>query len=255
MPKISKVQQRDQEEIDCWLSETPYARTKRDKLLVPDLSLDDIVERYIPNDYSAYGAYFTPAEVAQQLGAYVTVGPDDHVIDPFAGIGTLLHEVDVYPDGCQYTAVELESRNFHVGSKLFPEWLWIQGNAFSVELPTNHFTWMVTNPPFNVKVGTYDMEERYGTKLCTKSHHYFLLLANDLLRPEGILLCVLPENFFETLPKRLSAWFDENFSVDLVINTEGVDWRFTGVKTSGFYIRKRQIRKMADGQRELPLFR
>lgn len=238
--KLTKAQWKARKRILAWLGGEEFQERSRSKPMIPDLSVEDVLEQYIPPDVTGAGQYFTPPEMARHLLNYLDIpwyGGDSYsILDPCAGIGHLLWPVaNTAPN---LVAYELEEECVQIGRKLFPgiEWHW--------EIPFDHmdklenrFSCVVLNPPFNTRRGMYP-GDRMCEGRCSKSEHIFLELAVRACLPDGQIAVIAPYNFVDKFPKAFRTWLNDK--VELVTDLGQLPGEFAlgGISVHGFIFRR-----------------
>lgn len=196
MIKLTKAQRKDLDRIEAHLKGQPFKENARAKPAVPDLALDYVLDRWIPDNISDLGAFHTPTSMAmyimEQFNYVLENGSQfDTILDPCAGTGNLIYP---YYQESQITAVELQMGSVMVGKTVMPEMEWVEADAFDwAKRDTRLFDLVILNPPFGIQAGMYDAESYTGFKV--KSQHQFFALAINKCKPGGHIAVVAPWNF------------------------------------------------------------
>jgi len=250
--KLTKAQWKAREHILAWLEGKPFRENSRSKLAVPELTVEDVLEQYVPPDVTGAGQYFTPPEMARHLLSYLDIpwyGGDGYsVLDPCAGVGHLLWPL--IDTDIELVAYELEEECVKIGRKLFPdvEWYW--------EIPSDHmdklegrFSCVVLNPPFNTRRGIVPLQEM-ARGVCTKSEHVFFALAVRACMPNGQIAVIAPYNFMDRWPKSFQAWLEDK--VELLIDLGQLPGEFAlgGISVNGFIFRRLSVRAELEPAKE-----
>ena len=240
--KLTKRQWKDRERILAWLEGKEFRENSRAKPAVPDLSMGEVLEFYIPPDVTGSAQFFTPAEMsAELLGVMGIPFYDDNisVLDPCAGIGHLLWPI-ARDTNHGIVAYEIEQECVEIGKRLFPkvEWHW--------EIPFDHlleledsFDFVVMNPPFNVTRGMASGWEMCEGR-CTKSEHVFLELAVRACRPGGQIGVIAPWNFWKRLPKKLRTWLDDKVTLECEMGQLPGKFEMSSITVHGYIFRKHE---------------
>lgn len=92
--KLTKRQRKDRDRILAWLEGKEFRENSKAKPAVPEFSIGEVMEFYVPPDVTGAGQYFTPPEMANALFSYMDLpwldGDGIKILDPCAGIGHLL---------------------------------------------------------------------------------------------------------------------------------------------------------------------
>lgn len=159
---------------------------------------------------------FYPAHPAAVRHISRLIQPGDYsstcVIDPCCGAGeaisTLTTELGI-PSTRTY-AIELEPGRASEAKFALPG-AHVVGPAsfFGTAISSKSFGLVWLNPPFDYEIGGYDENEGLS-----RTETAFLDKATNLLREDGILILICPENVaaLEEVHARFASWFD-NFSV------------------------------------------
>ncbi len=236
--KLTKMQSKANDRIDAWVQGKNFQENARTLPSVPELTTEYVLENYTPTMPESTAQFFTPLEMAQELAGYVT---DNVILDPCAGIGSLLYPI--HESVGTLHAWEMDPRAYAVGKKLFPDVTWTLGNAF--EIFDNEgfgkfkqFECVIMNPPFSIQWGL-SSADKWSISGAKKSEHLFMELAIRVVVPGGIVLAILPCTYFDTMQAKFHKWFDQRAEVDNSWEL-GRDFKLTRMRTSLFYIRKRE---------------
>lgn len=240
--KLTKRQWKDRERILAWLEGKEFRENSRAKPAVPDLSVGEVLEFYIPPDVTGSAQFFTPAEMSEALMSYMNIPfYDDNIsiLDPCAGIGHLLWPI-ARDTNHGIVAYEIEQECVKIGQWLFPkvEWHW--------EIPFDHlveiegtFDFVVMNPPFNVTRGMALGWEMCEGR-CTKSEHVFLELAVRACKPGGQIGVIAPWNFWKRLPKKLRAWLEDKVTLECETGQLPGKFEMSSITVHGYIFRKHE---------------
>jgi type I restriction-modification system DNA methylase subunit len=241
MLKLTKAQQKDRDRIEAWLKQEPFRENSRSKPEVPDLSIEEVIETYVPPDIQGAGQFFTPLIMAKAAHGYLPYysGQPVRILEPCAGIGNLLYPFLGENANIQIDAFELERECVEIGKKLYPfaNWTHACTHDHLGELE-GKYDFVLMNPPFNTKRGMYEAEENSEAGL-KNSAHLFLELAIKALKPGGRLVAIAPYNYLEKLPKKGRAWFDDRAVEEFNFELPG-EFRFTGMRVNLFCIAKNE---------------
>jgi len=232
--KLTKRQRKDRDRILAWLKGEEFRENSRSKPTVPDLSIGEVLEFYVPPDVTGAGQYFTPAEMSSELFNWLPIYDSRKVsiLDPCAGIGHLLWPVADLE--CKLVAYEIEQECIEIGRRLFPriEWNWEIPFDFADELE-GRFDYVVMNPPFGTTRGIYPGREMCGGR-CTKSEHVFLELAVRACKPGGQIGVIAPFNYWDRLPKALRAWLEDKAQLVDALGQLPGKFALGGISVNGF---------------------
>jgi SAM-dependent methyltransferase len=247
MGKLTRVQIKDRDRVLAWLKDQPFRESSREKPAVPVLTPLDVFDQYIEDPYSMsqYGAFYTPQETANDLieRAFNTLpelydsDSPVNIIDPCAGIGSLLFAWTQRFAPETVTAIELSYESAAVGQKALPAYGWRNEDAFGKlwDEDVARYDLVIMNPPFgNGNIIPCDdgvSKSKWGAK---KAHHLFLELAARLLIPDGILLVIGPYNLFESLPKSMADFTGKMFSEFHTLGQLDGEFKETGIRVHGY---------------------
>lgn len=197
------------------------------------LSLEDIYNGYTGigglhgldrNDYDNYyeysedkkeieqGQFFTPHRVVQDIAALLHVQDTDTICDPTCGAGAFFNP---FKEGQCYGA-DIDVKAVKVASFLYPD-AHIDVRDMVYYDPEMKFDFVVGNPPFNLRIEYKEAEESETGKHYKRtfsSQHYYCRKAAYLLKPGGILACVVPDSFLrdEFMSNNIIEDLNNNFS-------------------------------------------
>ena len=247
MHRLTKAEQKDRDRIEAWLKGEPFREYSRSTPAIPELSLEDVIETYVPPDIQGAGQFFTPLKMAMQAYEYLDFYNDREttvrILEPAAGIGNLLYPFRYINDEpekyshIKIDAFDMERECVEIGRKLYPFANWTHDCTHDyMDRLEGQYDFVLMNPPFNTKRGMYDATEKSQSKV-KNSGHLFLELAIRALKPGGRLVSIAPENFLSGLPKSGRKWFDEHAEEETNFPLQG-EFRFTGIRVNLFCITK-----------------
>jgi len=241
MLKLTKAQSKNQDRINAWLNQTEFKEYSKSKPAIPDLSIEDVLDTFVPDSISDAGAYFTPEVMAEFMYSNLPVWGEYKIIDPCAGIGNLLYPFVRQDASADITAIELARYSYSVGKKLFPNFHWIQGNAYELipELE-GQFDAVLLNPPYNVRWAT-GYNENTMSGLATKSEHMFVEIALRLLKPNGWAGIIGTYNLFDRMPKKFSEWTKERIAEFQDFGELDGEFQFTKIRVHGYMVRRNEF--------------
>lgn len=212
--RLSNRQMTERERVLAWLNDKPFSTSARSKPAVPVLTPAEVREKYFPSDAQDTGQFFTPDEMAVQFHAAIEetgLVLDGSILEPCGGLGTLLAPLE--GKGLLVTAFELDQICAAIGWKLTPWASWTNDNAFDhLKEIEGRFDWVLANPPFGIKWGTYSAEQ-VCTSGATRSEHMFLELALRSLKAGGHAAFIAPQTFLTTGPKKFRQWLQEHAAI------------------------------------------
>lgn len=151
------------------------------------------------------GQFFTHASVVEMMVKDLQVGSTDTVCDLTCGAGAFFNyfkELQCY--GC-----DIDHKAIRVAKYLYPD-----ANIQCCDIrhydPGMQFDFVIGNPPFSLR-----WEVKQGKNANDYlSQHYFCLKAAELLKPGGILLCIVPDSYLkdEYFTKSMIAQITEQYS-------------------------------------------
>lgn len=245
MVRLTKAQAKQRERVEAWINGIPFKENARDKNpQVPQFTLEQLLEGYVPQDISGGAKFYTPLQMADDLfenfRQVFPIRRDAMVLEPCAGIGSLLYPLYNYVfddhSGDNVFAVELDKEAYEIGKRLFPSVNWINKSFYECDF-SGMFDLVYMNPPFNILWATYEAAEVCSSG-ATSSEHYFLERAIHSLNKGGYALIIAPFNYLDKMPKAMKAWANNNFEVVRKFGQlEGV-FQFTGVKVNGFLLQR-----------------
>jgi trans-aconitate methyltransferase len=128
------------------------------------------------------GQFFSPAQVIQQIADLLQPGDTEFLCDPTCGAGAFFNhfnEAHCYGNELDVNAVD-------VAKFLYPK-ATIQCGDLKYYRPAIKFDYVVGNPPFNL-LWKIDGQE-------IKSQLYFCHKSFEILKPGGLLICIVPQSF------------------------------------------------------------
>jgi len=238
MFKLTKRQWKDRERILAWLNDEEFRENSRSKPAVPELTVEDVLEQYVPPDVIGAGQYFTPISMARLLVGYLSIywGEGYSVLDPCAGVGHLLYPL--VDTGVRLVAYEIEEECVRIGRKLFLdiEWHW--------DIPFDHlediegqFSCVVINPPFGTRRGMAPGDEMCEGR-CSLSEHIFFELAVRACVPGGQIGVIAPYNFIQKFPRAFREWCDVNVRLECELGQLPGEFAWSGIKVHGYVFRR-----------------
>ncbi len=209
--RLSNRQMTERDRVLAWLNDQPFSTSARSKPAVPVLTPAEVREKYFPINAQDTGQFFTPDAMASRfINAIEATGLalDSVVLEPSAGLGALLTPLE--GKGLAVKAFELDQDCARIGERLVPWVSWTNANVFDHMTDIEgKFDWVLANPPFGIKWGTYSAEE-VCTGGATRSEHMFLELALRSLKAGGHAAFIAPQTFLTTGPKKFRQWFQEH---------------------------------------------
>jgi ribA/ribD-fused uncharacterized protein len=238
-PKITKAQCKNLERIRAWLNDEPFKENHRDKNpKVPILSVQDVLEQYIPPDITGAGQYFTPVEMGMAALEPFQLDPRRRhpvrILEPCAGIG---HLASLFSSvrGVILDAYEMEKECVRIGQKLFPWANWHHRIPFyDLEQIEGQYELVVANPPIGARRGM-SPGARMSDGRCTRSEHIFLELIARALRPGGKAVVLAPYNYLDRLPKALRAWLDDRLFAEYSLGPLPGRFALTSIQLHAYY--------------------
>lgn len=147
------------------------------------------------------GQFFTEASTVEFICKHLPVGLDDNIADLSCGAGAFFN----YFNEEQCYGCDIDKNAIKVAKFLYPE-----ANIQCVDIryynPGIHFDFVVGNPPFNLRFDVGDQE--------ILSQWYYCIKASELLKPGGILICIVPDSFLKDtfFTKSMIQDMDSRFS-------------------------------------------
>jgi len=193
--KWTKRQIKNRNRIEAWIAGEPFRENARAKPAVPDLTVEDVLETFVPDDVQGTCAFFTPLDMGRELwyrvGAKIDIDEFNgkSIIDLGAGIGSLGYALNALTDDTIFdtrSCVELSLFNFQTGSKILPSWNWRQENVYDFMYSAQRADVVCSNPPFGSQWVTHSGTTTSKFRL-TKSEHLFLETALSIVRGGGKL--------------------------------------------------------------------
>lgn len=220
MYRLTKKEKRERIQVEEWL--------RGDRDLEPDF----VKENYMPNcDPSELGEFYTPLEMAS-FAASLVVWENGIILDPCAGIGTLLEPFAGY----ERTAFELSNEPCKVANRLYPDLNCEHADVFDrLHQIEGKYDYVVMNPPFGASVG-----QMKAMEICqsgaTLSQHTFLELAVRALVYGGEAIILGPYNLIDRIPKGAKKWFENNMEVVGQHDNLPGQFKLTKVTVSAFVV-------------------
>jgi predicted RNA methylase len=128
------------------------------------------------------GQFFTPGQIIEQIAQLLQVGPNEFICDLTCGAGAFFNS---FPERQCY-GCELDLNAFTVAKFLYPEANLTCGDI-KYYRPDIRFDYVVGNPPFNLE---WKID---GDTI--RSQLYFCRKAAELLKPGGLMICIVPRSF------------------------------------------------------------
>lgn len=238
MFKTTKAQRKNNERITAWLEGYPFRENSRDRNpSIPDLTIERVLDEYVPGWVQDLGKYYTPLEMGATLISHL--GIHDwrglRVLEPCAGIGNLVYHLQ--NTDAEVDAFDVDEEAIKLGRRLFPFANWRHDIPFDCagEL-AGKYDVVLMNPPFGTTCGTAEGDRQCEGR-CHRSEHLFLDLAIRALKPEGRVAIIAPYNYLDKLPKLERKWLDEHANVEYI--TSGPlpgKFQCTGISVYGFYL-------------------
>jgi len=215
--RLTKAQKREQEIIQAWFESKPLKMSSRDKKpSVPVLSLEKVLEMYVPPSVQDSGQFFTPVETAMEAFRHVIIQNEMKVADFCAGIGNLFYPFrdDIEYGENEFFAFEIEQSCVEMGRRLFPKVRWNWAIPFDAwQDLQNKFDLVLMNAPFGSVMRGMTPAHAMSQGKAKKAEHLFLELAVRSLRPGGQAVIIAPYNFMD-MPKPFRAWVDERMRLE-----------------------------------------
>lgn len=240
--KLTKKQRKDRDRILAWLEGKEFRENSRAKPVIPDLSIGEVLEFYVPPDVTGAGQFFTPLEMSRKLLSYMDYprfnGNGVKILDPCAGIGHLLFPLADRTIGWELVAYEIEEECVKIGKRLFPQVQWNWEIPFDfVEKLECQFDYVVMNPPFNTRRGIYPGQEMCQGR-CSKSEHVFLELAIRACKPGGQIGVIAPYNYCDRFPKELRRWLEGRAEMVCDLGELPGEFALSSISVHGFIFKR-----------------
>jgi SAM-dependent methyltransferase len=129
------------------------------------------------------GQFFTPGGIVEEIAQLLQVQESETICDPACGAGAFFNS---FRDHQCYGA-DIDLKAVKVAKFLYPE-AHIDIKDLRYFEPDVKFDYVIGNPPFNLR-WDYKDGESYPSQLV-----YFMKAA-ELLKPGGIICCIVPDNF------------------------------------------------------------
>ena len=252
MVRLTKAQRKDRERIEAWVEKKPFKENARDKdPKVPILTVDEVLDTYVPLDISDGAKFYTPRNMAMAFWAlasagYVNITPGMSVLEPCAGIGNLIQPLyDALEDwDWVVDAYELDKEACKIGAKLFPNRVsWFNESPFDEDVRLEGlYDLVIMNPPLRIKWAN-EIGSDWIESGATSSEYRFLELALRALKPGGQLMVIAPYNYIDKLPKGkgVKDWFEGFAGVEAEFGKLPGEFRFTKIQAFGFLIGRKEL--------------
>ncbi len=203
-----------------------------------DLSIEYVLENYFPFwDGTLLGEFHTPPVMAQWVSDNISFADGSRILDPCAGIGSLLWPL--MNRGYRLEAIELSQEADQVLRRLFPSLDVLHADAFDhMERIEGTADSVLMNPPFGAAVASLDVAReicRSGVKL---SQHLFLELAVRALKYNGTGVIIGPYNLIDRIPKKAKIWFEEHMTLEHQHKNLPGEFLHTKILVDAFCIRR-----------------
>lgn len=223
--KLTRKQRKIRGEIEDWLV---------GKIKLP---VDYVMGNYFPFwDATLLGEFYTPSVMAQWVADNTFFAAGAKVLDPCAGIGSLL--CPLMDQGYQLEAIELSHEAAQVLRRLFPALDARHADAFDhMERIEGTADFVLMNPPFGALSGLDTAREicQSGAKL---SQHLFLELAVRALKYQGTGVIIGPASLMDRIPKKARSWFEDNMAMEHQHKNLPGEFELTKIKVDAFHIRR-----------------
>lgn len=225
--KITRRQRKIRGEIEDWLA---------GKI---DLPVDYVLANYFPFwDAALLGEFHTPPVMAQWVADNIFLAAGAKVLDPCAGIGSLLWPFMEMDRNYQLEAIELSSEAAQVLQRLFPALDARHADAFDhMERIEGTADFVLMNPPFGALSGA-DTAREVCQSGAQASQLLFLELAVRALRYQGTGMIIGPANLLDSIPKKARSWFEDNMAMEHQYKNLPGEFALTKVKVDAFHIRR-----------------
>ena len=147
------------------------------------------------------GQFFTHSSIVELMVRDLKVGDTDTVCDLTCGAGAFFN----YFKDMQCYGCDIDHKAIRVAKYLYPD-AHIECCDMRHYNPGMHFDFVIGNPPFNLRLKV-ERDEYL-------SQHYFSLKAAELLKPGGIMMCIVPLSYLndEYFTKSMIADITEKYS-------------------------------------------
>ncbi|MGA2911470.1 MAG: N-6 DNA methylase [Candidatus Levyibacteriota bacterium] len=184
-------------------------------------SLDKIIQndfdgRLLPISYQYFlsikfrsnsGKFFTPQKIARVMASLLPIKNNAKIMDPTCGGGTFLHEASLRwgNTSCQLigndidkSLVDLSRVVLALSTPKTQKKSYINSNIFQpdhlFEKYYGKIDYILANPPFSLKIETIKNESALFKLGYRNSDALFIDVCLNLLKPGGILVCLLPHS-------------------------------------------------------------
>lgn len=153
--------------------------------------------------------YYTPDAIVRKMWAlaYHHGFKRGHILEPSVGTGRFLHYVD--PSTCSVEAYEYskdDTIGYQIACASFP-WATITNDYFEtifyrdnkrLKVVEPRFDLVIGNPPYGKFTGYYAGKGREASRTLAKTYdQYFIEKGIELLKPEGLLVFIIPSSFLD----------------------------------------------------------
>lgn len=128
------------------------------------------------------GQFFTPHALCRQIVSLAASDPTETVLDMGCGMGNFFNFL---PNLHNAYGFDIDPRAVKVAGYLYPE-AHISVQDMQQYEPAMLFDLLLGNPPFNLKFGN------------DSSQFYYFRKAYSVLKPAGLLLCIVPCSFLQS---------------------------------------------------------
>lgn len=185
------------------------------------------------------GQFFTAAGIIDMMVKDLHVQPSDTVCDLACGAGAFFnHFKEEQCYGC-----DIDHKAIRVAKYLYPGSNVEYGDMAHYD-PGLKMDFVVGNPPFSLRIG-YNNREYL-------SQHLFVLRAGQILKPGGVLICIVPDSYLkdEFFTKGMIAEVEEHFSFLFQYTLPAGAFRNMGVET--FNTKVIAFQRLADSITPVP---
>jgi len=142
------------------------------------------------------GYYPLPESEGRRLRTLLEFAPEGaSVLDPCVGSGAALHQITTDAVAWRF-GVELDTERARLASEAGIST--IHGNIFGANAPSESFSLLYLNPPYDSEIGSYDNK---------RMEYLFLKHTHKWLVPGGVLIFVIQHAQFESCIPILSSQF------------------------------------------------
>jgi hypothetical protein len=201
MIRQTKLQRKNQDRIQAWLSNSEFKENSRSEPAVPNLSREQVLEEYIPPGYEHLGAFFTPPKMADEvrdcLDEFGVTYGGSTILDLGAGIGGLINPYYEFAE--KIIAVEIVYNFTQLGGRLFPEATWVTSDIADFYPNAGKYPkpdLCVMNPPYNISPNKEELRILTGLKT-GKTEQMFLYLAAKICAPGAYIAILAPSSLFK----------------------------------------------------------